>query len=109
MKLLFPQIVPEMLDGVELWRIWRKAEQTDIFRDHNDGVADSYDKCPGTPIGVKVDQDGCPLDSDKDGVPDYLDKCPGTPGRYEGGQRRLPTPGGTASGSSSGSAGRSQP
>ena len=45
----------------------------------NDGVSDNYDKCPGTPIGVKVDQDGCPLDSDKDGVTDNLDKCPGTP------------------------------
>jgi OOP family OmpA-OmpF porin len=44
----------------------------------NDGVADSADKCPNTPAGVKVDQDGCPLDSDKDGVPDYLDKCPDT-------------------------------
>jgi OmpA-OmpF porin, OOP family len=45
----------------------------------NDGVADDLDKCPGTPAGVKVDMDGCPVDSDKDGVPDYLDKCPGTP------------------------------
>ena len=45
----------------------------------NDGVVDDYDKCPGTPIGVKVDQNGCPLDSDKDGVYDSLDKCPGTP------------------------------
>ncbi len=44
-----------------------------------DGVPDSRDKCPGTPAGVAVDADGCPLDSDKDGVPDYLDKCPGTP------------------------------
>jgi len=44
-----------------------------------DGVPDDRDKCPGTPAGVAVDQDGCPLDSDKDGVPDYLDKCPGTP------------------------------
>jgi outer membrane protein OmpA-like peptidoglycan-associated protein len=44
-----------------------------------DGVPDSRDKCPGTPAGVTVDKDGCPLDSDKDGVPDYLDKCPGTP------------------------------
>ena len=39
-----------------------------------------YDYCPTTtPAGVKVDDWGCPLDSDKDGVPDYLDKCPGTP------------------------------
>ncbi len=44
-----------------------------------DGVHDNIDKCPGTPVGVIVDKDGCPLDSDKDGVPDYLDKCPGTP------------------------------
>jgi OmpA-OmpF porin, OOP family len=45
----------------------------------NDGVPDYLDKCPGTPAGVQVDKDGCPLDSDNDGVPDYLDKCPGTP------------------------------
>jgi OmpA-OmpF porin, OOP family len=44
-----------------------------------DGVLDNVDKCPGTPAGVAVDKDGCPLDSDKDGVYDYLDKCPGTP------------------------------
>jgi OOP family OmpA-OmpF porin len=44
-----------------------------------DGVADSKDRCPDTPKGVKVDKDGCPLDGDADGVADYLDKCPGTP------------------------------
>ena len=44
-----------------------------------DGVPDSRDKCPGTPAGVKVFANGCPLDTDADGVPDYLDKCPGTP------------------------------
>jgi outer membrane protein OmpA-like peptidoglycan-associated protein len=44
-----------------------------------DGVADAIDKCPDTPIGVKVDEFGCPVDTDKDGVPDYLDKCPDTP------------------------------
>jgi OOP family OmpA-OmpF porin len=43
-----------------------------------DGVPDSMDKCPCTPFGVKVDEEGCPLDTDKDGVPDYLDKCPCT-------------------------------
>jgi outer membrane protein OmpA-like peptidoglycan-associated protein len=39
------------------------------------------DKCPDTPIETrdKVDQFGCPLDSDKDGIYDYLDKCPNTP------------------------------
>ena len=44
-----------------------------------DGVPDNRDRCPGTPAGVAVDKDGCPLDSDRDGVPDYLDKCPDTP------------------------------
>lgn len=44
-----------------------------------DGVPDDRDKCPDTPSGVAVDEDGCPKDSDGDGVPDYLDKCPDTP------------------------------
>ena len=50
-----------------------------ILDSDNDGVPDNIDKCPGTPAGVVVDKDGCPVDSDKDGVPDYLDKCPNTP------------------------------
>jgi OOP family OmpA-OmpF porin len=45
----------------------------------NDGVLDSKDKCPDTPEGVKVDDDGCPFDSDNDGVLDYKDTCPDTP------------------------------
>ncbi|MDL4860722.1 OmpA family protein [Halomonas elongata] len=36
-------------------------------------------KCPGTPGGVPVDPDGCPLDYDIDGVANYLDQCPYTP------------------------------
>lgn len=43
-----------------------------------DGVADTQDACPKTPIGVAVASNGCPFDTDKDGVPDYLDKCPAT-------------------------------
>jgi OOP family OmpA-OmpF porin len=43
-----------------------------------DGVFDSRDRCPGTPAGVYVDADGCPLDSDGDGVADHNDNCPGT-------------------------------
>lgn len=39
-----------------------------------DGVADQFDKCPGTPPGVSVDAHGCPMDTDGDGVPDYRDK-----------------------------------
>ncbi|GAA4359499.1 OmpA family protein [Hymenobacter saemangeumensis] len=41
-----------------------------------DKVSDKKDKCPGTPPGVAVDANGCPLDRDGDGVPDYQDKCP---------------------------------
>ena len=46
--------------------------------DH-DGVLDWLDKCPDTPIGAKVDANGCPMDSDHDGVLDGIDKCPDTP------------------------------
>ncbi|MGM0620279.1 MAG: OmpA family protein [Bacteroidota bacterium] len=51
-----------------------------------DGVPDRKDKCPDTPPGVEVDEDGCPLDRDGDGVPDYKDDCPDEPGeaRFNG-------------------------
>lgn len=41
-----------------------------------DGVSDRKDQCPNTPIGVSVDDKGCPLDSDNDGIADYMDDCP---------------------------------
>ena len=44
-----------------------------------DGVLDTDDKCPNTPKGIEVKENGCCLDGDKDGVPDYRDKCPETP------------------------------
>ena len=34
------------------------------------------DDCPHTDKKIKVDLNGCPVDSDKDGVPDHLDKEP---------------------------------
>jgi len=43
-----------------------------------DGVLDSKDKCPTTPLGEAVNKDGCPLDSDNDGVYDFEDQCPNT-------------------------------
>lgn len=51
-----------------------------------DGVKDKKDKCPDTPAGVAVDEDGCPLDRDGDGVPDYKDDCPDEAGdaRFNG-------------------------
>ena len=50
-------------------------ESNMIDRDH-DGIEDSKDQCLDTPIGVKVDVEGCALDRDQDGVKDYEDKCP---------------------------------
>ncbi len=44
-----------------------------------DGVSDKKDRCPGTPQGAVVDDDGCPLDTDGDGVFDGLDRCPNSP------------------------------
>lgn len=44
-----------------------------------DGVWNKLDMCPDTPLGVQVDERGCPVDSDGDGVPDYIDQCPDTP------------------------------
>jgi outer membrane protein OmpA-like peptidoglycan-associated protein len=44
-----------------------------------DGVIDSDDSCPNTPVGIKVDEYGCPMDSDKDGVADFMDDCSETP------------------------------
>lgn len=45
----------------------------------NDGVADYLDNCAGTPANIQVDNNGCPVDSDGDGIPDYLDLCKDTP------------------------------
>ncbi len=39
-----------------------------------DGVIDDLDSCHGTPIGVKVDAKGCPIDDDKDLVYNERDK-----------------------------------
>lgn len=47
----------------------------------SDGVADEDDRCPDTPCGAVVDDDGCqrPDDIDGDGVADAGDACPGSP------------------------------
>ncbi len=53
-----------------------KAPQLD---GDNDGVSDSYDRCPNTPAGTKVDANGCAVvdgDDDRDGVPNSKDVCP---------------------------------
>ena len=45
----------------------------------NDGVVDSKDQCPMTPVGVRVDANGCSIDDDNDGVLNNVDQCPNTP------------------------------
>jgi outer membrane protein OmpA-like peptidoglycan-associated protein len=47
--------------------------------DDKDKVSNAKDKCPNTPLGARVDVNGCPIDSDSDGVPDGIDQCPNTP------------------------------
>ena len=60
--------------------------------DDRDGVGNSIDQCPNTPIGVTVDAVGCPLDSDGDGVPDYRDNCPDTPANVKVDELGCPLP-----------------
>ncbi len=63
-------------DGVD----WLAIDNADYDKD---GVKDWDDKCHGTPVGVKVDAFGCPLDDDKDGVPNYMDDENPSPKGFE--------------------------
>ncbi|OQD43096.1 hypothetical protein BUL40_08380 [Croceivirga radicis] len=48
----------------------------------NDGVINSLDACPNTPVGETVDDNGCSIaqqDIDGDGILNILDLCPDTP------------------------------
>jgi len=57
------------------WGLWLNQGERDFDKD---GVLDDIDKCPNSPEGVKVDEDGCALsqkDTDKDDVYDDLDNC----------------------------------
>jgi OOP family OmpA-OmpF porin len=49
-----------------------------------DGVIDKKDKCPNTPLRVKVDASGCPVDTDGDGFTDDKDRCPNEAGTANG-------------------------
>ena len=82
---------PTQLPGVKVgdkdWHLGAQAGLSFLFgarRDGDrdkDGVKDSVDQCPDTPLGDAVDANGCslPKDADGDGVTDNLDRCPGTP------------------------------
>ena len=54
-------------------------EELDREDEDKDGVVDIDDFCIGTPAGVSVDAQGCPIDTDNDNVADYLDKEANTP------------------------------
>ncbi|XOV86677.1 MAG: OmpA family protein [Pseudomonadota bacterium] len=61
-----------------------KAASVPVQRDGDDdrdGVPNSRDNCPTTPVGTQVDASGCTLDgdADRDGVKDSADQCPNTP------------------------------
>ncbi len=58
----------------------KKANKIVDLDSDNDGVLDSIDQCPTTPVGEKVDATGCTvvLDGDNDGVIDANDNCPTT-------------------------------
>ncbi|WP_443947242.1 OmpA family protein [Pedobacter sp. AW1-32] len=43
----------------------REQYAKDMGDDDNDGVANKFDKCPGTPAGTVVDGSGCPLTTPK--------------------------------------------
>ncbi len=48
----------------------------DLEDEDGDGIVDLWDECPGSPLNVKVNSKGCPVDSDNDGIPDYRDDEP---------------------------------
>jgi outer membrane protein OmpA-like peptidoglycan-associated protein len=58
-----------------------------------DGVRDKRDKCPDTPRGCMVDENGCPIDADGDGVCDGMDQCANTPRGATVDARGCPTDG----------------
>lgn len=43
-----------------------------------DGVRGRRDRCPETPPGARVDENGCARDADRDTIPDGIDRCPQT-------------------------------
>ncbi|MFQ5963669.1 MAG: OmpA family protein [Candidatus Scalinduaceae bacterium] len=79
----FSTSVDEIASSEDMTNFVRKVFLTRYRDSDKDGVLDHLDKCPDTPIGVKVDETGCPkvsrMDSDGDGVYDNRDECPDTP------------------------------
>lgn len=71
------------IDNHLSWTL-RAGLSVDLIRgrfldDDGDGVQNSDDQCPATPLGVSVDGVGCRVDSDGDGVFNEDDQCANTP------------------------------
>jgi len=72
---------PDMVGPLELNGCPCDYKPTEFCGDDDgDGVSNSKDKCPDTKPGVKVDEDGCEMDTDGDGIPDSADNCPDVAG-----------------------------
>lgn len=76
----FTREVPEK-PGMESGQDNLLAYDQDDF--DGDGIIDWFDKCPQTPEGVEVDENGCPVDEDNDGVGTYMDDELETPDSLE--------------------------
>lgn len=84
---------PYIKGNIDEFRIYKRAlsasEIASLYNavpvvsdDDNDGVVNSIDLCPNTPIGETADANGCSSsqkDSDNDGVKDNVDQCANTP------------------------------
>lgn len=65
--------IPELQESGDFDNLLATLDNIDS---DSDGVNDFVDKCPNTPKGSDVDENGCPKDQDKDGIPDSLDSEP---------------------------------
>ncbi len=79
----FSKSVDEIASNEDMINFVKQVFLTTDIDSDKDGVSDSLDKCPDTPIGVDVDESGCSrvtrIDSDGDGFFDDVDECPDTP------------------------------
>jgi len=68
------------ITGPDISKENKRSESAFLAADYDgDGISNVLDRCKDTPIGVRVNDSGCPTDSDMDGVGDFLDRCPQTP------------------------------
>ena len=76
--LLLPILVALLIGGctrhIGMWN----AEDGHAPDADQDGVLDTHDDCPGTPLRTRVNARGCNIDDDRDGVINPADACPGT-------------------------------